>query len=157
MSRTFGAGIFSLRHRAAVIAVLTLLTVGACAAEGDDEPTATPHPLAGGVLATFDVTGERFKVWVTNEQTIEDLFSLQSGESSANIPNGVTRRGPGQADHNEPYSWHMDPEDISMAEVTIELCDGSPSYVDENIGEWQDQVGRYCPWSADLVSLEDYR
>jgi len=28
----------------------------------------------GGVLATFDVVGERFKVWVTNPETVQQLF-----------------------------------------------------------------------------------
>ncbi len=44
-----------------------------------------------------------------------------------------------------------------MAEVTIELCDGTPSYVEAHLDEWIEQVGRYCPWSARLVALEDRR
>ena len=33
--------------------------------------------LRGGVLATFEVEGERFRVWTTNPQTIHDLRDLQ--------------------------------------------------------------------------------
>lgn len=119
--------------------------------------TPTPHPLAGGVLATFDVLGQRFQVWVTNPQTIQQILDLQAGKSTANIPNGRILRGPGQGEHNAPWSWHLDPQDTAMAEVTIEACDGELTFVEENLSEFVDTVGRYCPWSAKLVSVEDYR
>ena len=44
-----------------------------------------------------------------------------------------------------------------MAEFTIEVCDGRPSFVEENVDEFVDNVGRYCPWSAALVQVEDFR
>jgi hypothetical protein len=112
--------------------------------------------LTGGALATFEVEGERFRVWTTNPQTIHDLYELQQGTSTANIPNGRILRGAGQARHNAPYRWHLDPQDIAMAEVAIELCDGLPSYIEENVEEFVDRVGRYCPWAAELVELRDF-
>lgn len=139
----------------AVLALLSLALV-ACASLAP-APAPTPSPLSGGILATFEVVGERFRVWITNPQTIEQVLALQAGESRANIPNGLIRRGPGQGDHNAPYSWHLDPEEIEMAEMTMELCDGTPSFVEENVGEFVDNVGRFCPWSAQLVEVEDHR
>jgi hypothetical protein len=112
--------------------------------------------LRGGALATFDVEGERFRAWTTNPQTIHDLHALQQGTSTASIPNGRILRGPGRARHNAPYRWHLDPQDIAMAEATIELCDGLPSYVEENVDEFVENVGRYCPWAAKLVELRDF-
>ena len=97
------------------------------------------------------------RVWVTNPQTLQQLLDLRDGKSSANIPNGRILRGPGQGDHNAPYSWHLDPEEIEMAEFTIEICDGRPSFVEANVGEFVDNVRRYCPWSARLVELQDFR
>jgi len=114
------------------------------------------NALKGGALATFEVEGERFRVWTTNPQTIHDLHELQQGTSTANIPNGRILRGPGRASHNAPYHWHLDPQDITMAEVAIEFCDALPSYVEENVEEFVGRVGRYCPWSAKLVELRDY-
>jgi hypothetical protein len=114
------------------------------------------NALRGGALATFEVEGERFCVWTTNPQTIHDLHELQQGTSTANIPNGRILRGPGRARHNAPYHWHLDPQDIAMAEVAIEVCDGLPSYVEENVDEFVERVGRYCPWAAKLVELRDF-
>jgi hypothetical protein len=102
------------------------------------------------------VVGERFRTWTTNPQTIQDLYELQQGTSTANIPNGRILRGAGRARHNAPYHWHLDPQDIAMAEATIELCDGLPSYVEENVDDYVENVGRYCPWAAKLVELRDF-
>jgi hypothetical protein len=113
--------------------------------------------LEGGVLATFEVEGETFKAWVTNPTTIEQLEDLEAGQSTANIPAGDIEYGPGQANHNAPWSWHIDPEKIVMAEATIELCDGTPSYVEEHLTEFVETIGSYCPWGAELVDLVDYR
>ncbi len=112
--------------------------------------------LRGGVLATFEASGERFQAWVTDPRTMWDLSQLQRGESTANIPNGRILRGPGLAGHNAPWSWHLDPEDVVMADMTIEVCDAEPSYVEENVGEFVDNLGRYCPWDAKLVGLKNY-
>jgi hypothetical protein len=115
-----------------------------------------PNALKGGVLATFVVSGERFRVWVSNPQTIWDLYRLKKGLSTASIPNGRILRGPGRAAHNVPYRWHLDPQDITMADFTTEVCDAMPSHVEENLGEFVDNVGRYCPWTARLVELRNY-
>ena len=115
-----------------------------------------PGALRGGALASFEVDGERFRVWTTNPQTIHDLHEVRRGTSTANIPNGRILRGPGQARHNAPYHWHLDPQDIAMTEAAIELCDGLPWYVEENVDEFVERVGRYCPWAAELVELRDY-
>lgn len=140
---------------AALVGLIALvLVLMACAT-----PTTTPEPgeLSGGILATFEVVDEEFRVWVTNPDTIQQILDLQRGTGSANIPNGRILRGSGQADHNEPWSWHLDPEQIEMSEVTIELCDGAPSFVEEELDYFVETVGRYCPWSVRLVAVEDYR
>ncbi len=140
-------------HR--TLLILMLAVTAACA------PAATPAtpvaPLSGGVLATFAAAGDTFNVWVTNPTTIDQLMALQAGDSAANIPNGKILAGPGAGDHNAPWSWHLDPEDIEMAELTIEVCDGAPSYVEEHLTDFTDTVGRYCPWSAQLTGLQDLR
>jgi hypothetical protein len=123
-------------------------------------PSPTPgDPLAGGVLATFKTVGpnsETFSVWVTNAATIDDLLEIQAGIGTARHPNGKILRGAGRGDHNAPYSWHLDPEDTQMVDVSAEVCDGRPSVVDANLDAFL-AIERYCPWAAALDSLEDHR
>ena len=107
---------------------------------------------SAAIIATFAVGDETFRVRIDNPATIDQVRALERGESTAAIPNGRLLAG---ADGNEPWSWHLDSVDIEMAEVTIELCDGTPSMVEAGLDYWLNTVGRYCPWSAQLVSVED--
>jgi hypothetical protein len=100
------------------------------------------------------VGGERFRAWVTNPDTVKDLIALRAGTSTATIPNGRLLPGPGRAGHNKPWHWHLDPKHIQMAEVTTEVCDGAPSYVEAHLNDFLAATGRYCPWSATLVALK---
>jgi hypothetical protein len=115
-----------------------------------------PAPsLSGGILVTFDVEGEEYRIFVKNEDTIEDILALQRGESEAAIPSGKIIGEP--VFYNQPWSWHIDPVDVHMAEFTIEVCSGLPSHVENDIDYWVNTVGRFCPWSAEIVEIEDYR
>ncbi len=133
-----------------------LLLLGVLAACGDDV-SGPGDELSGGVLATFDVQGEVFHVRVTNAGTIAQLLDLRDGLSVANIPIGPLLAGPGRGDHNSPWSWHLDPAETSMAELTIEVCSGLPSFVEADLDVWLNNVGSYCPWSAELAGLQDFR
>ena len=57
---------------------------------------------------------------------------------------------PGNGGFNAPWSWHFDPERVRMAEIAIEVCDGQPSYVEENLADF---VTAYCPWGARVVAI----
>jgi hypothetical protein len=155
------------RHLVSLFALLlSIILITACAAPvpaATPVPTTvpttapTPNPLAGGILATFELNDQEFRVWVTNPDTIQQILDLRDGKSGDNIPNGKILRGPGPGDYNAPWSWHLDPQEIEMAFATMEVCDAEPNYVEENVDEFVDVVTRYCPWSAKLISVEDFR
>ena len=140
------------RFRRAATILAALLALGC-----SSSPTAPSPDLRGGVVATFAVGSEQFNVFVTNPSAISQLIALRDGSGVANIPNARIHRGSGAGNHNAPYSWHLDPGDIEITALTIELCDGAPSYVEANVGEYVEVVKRYCPWGARLVGLTDYR
>ena len=139
--------------KCSLLAVL-LLTQLRC-----DSDTVDPRDAAlqGGVLAMFSVRGEIFRVWITNPNTIQQLLDLRAGTGLASIPNGPLLTGPGQGRHNEPWNWHLDPEETQLAETTIEVCDGLPSDVEADLDYWMANVKRFCPWSASLEGFMDYR
>jgi len=60
--------------------------------------------------------------------------------------NGVIAYGNGG--HNLSWSWHFVPHQWSLAEMSIELCDGNPLLVEQDIDYWVGTVGRFCPWSS---------
>ena len=112
-------------------------------------------PLSGGILVTFDVVGEQYSIFITNNKTIEEVFAVQRGESQATIPNGLVVKG--TVFYNQPWSWHIDSEDIHMVEMTIELYDGVPSFVESELEYWLESVHRYAPWFATIKTIEDFR
>jgi hypothetical protein len=138
-----------------LLAVLILSAfLVACSPE---EPERAPElgALEGGILATFEVVNERFKVFITNEETIQQILDLQGSVGTETIPNGPVRRGPGEADHNLPYSWHLDPEQTVLTEFSDLICDAAPTYIEEHLDEFEGYV--YCPGDSQLVEVLDFR
>ena len=61
------------------------------------------------------------------------------------FPAGPLLRGDGG--FNAPWSWHFDPDQVRMVEAAIEVCDGTPSYVETHLSDFP----TYCPWGARIV------
>lgn len=139
-----------------LVALATLTLVCGCGGYSPSEPS-PPNEMRGGVLATFTVGPEQFKVWITNPAAIERVLALRAGGGGGSIPNGRIHRGSGRAGHNAPFSWHLDADDIQVVDVAIELCDGRPSYVEQHVAEYVDTINRYCPWGAKVTAVADYR
>lgn len=120
-------------------------------ADANDASSAASMSNDTAMLAEFNVAGELFRAWTADSMVVQQLLDLYYGLSTANIPVGPVGAGPGLANHNLPWSWHMD---ISqMAEFTIELCDGRPSDIEADVNGWIASVGQFCPWSAQLLQL----
>jgi hypothetical protein len=132
----------SLRLRALAAAALITIAASVNSACDDDGPTAPSE----GAIATFRVENETFRVHLTTDEQIRGA-ELALGNGPAKIPNGRLVAG---EDVNEGYSWHL--VDVTFAEVTIELCDGLPSEVQRAGVSFGG--GRYCPWSARVVSID---
>jgi len=64
--------------------------------------------------------------------------------------NGIIERGNGG--HNLGWGWHFTPNRWALAEVSMELCDGNSTLVEQDIAYWVDTVGRYCPWASYVKS-----
>jgi hypothetical protein len=124
--------------------MLPLFLLGAVVAGGchEDGPT-SPTPAA---VATFAVGGETFRVALTSADQVAAARAAQNG-GAARIP--VGRIVPG-TQVNTGWSWHL--EDVAFAEVTIELCDGRPSDVEETGVQFGG--GRFCPWTAAVVRID---
>lgn len=136
-----------------VAAAALCMTIGC-----DGGPTSpSPSELRGGVLLTFRVVGEPFKVWITNPTTIDRALALQQGSSRASIPIGPLQRDAGRGAHNAPYAWHLDPETTQLVDAAIEVCDGTPTLVERNLDYFVNVVRAYCPWAAQLIRFDDYR
>jgi hypothetical protein len=107
-------------------------------------------PRSEGVIVTFRVAGsQEYKIRLTDPADIEIARKLLAGEEAPRIPNGVVVRG--DPDVNAGYSWHIDPESVEFADLTTEVCDGLPSDVEQGLIA----SDRYCPWSAEVITIDE--
>jgi len=123
-----------------------LVTVGlAVSLTACSRSSTSPSPTAA--LVTFRVVNETFKALLTDAAVIDTARRTQSG-AVRRFPTGRIVAG---TDVNTGWSWHL--VDVEMVEASIEVCDGRPSDVERAGVSYGG--GRFCPWSATVVSIED--
>jgi len=109
-----------------------------------------------------DSTSAQNFVTVTNDIDLADLAGaeLQLPFSERTLfPIGPIDRGDGN--HNfhsaeQPdykWNWHFIPEDWTLTDASIPLCDGNAVVVEQAIGYWVDTVGQFCPSGARVVGV----
>lgn len=124
---------------------LLLLTLAGGAIAACDNETTEPGDSAEFTVA---VENEQFRVRIEDPIEIAQARALINSGNSINI-NGEILRGTGG--FNAGYSWHLKPSSVELVDLTIELCDGMPSYVEENVDYYVDTVKAYCPWGARIT------
>ena len=92
--------------------------------------------------------GETFVVRIADPELIAQARRIADGLEPQRIVTGRLRCGDGG--FNLPWSWHLDPQTVQLAEVAIELCDGCPSFVEMDLAYWLG-IGIFCPWSSEIV------
>lgn len=139
--------------RAAALLLLSLFAV-ACSTgaspSASTPPSITPSASSsGGVVVTFQVADEQYRIELTDPADIAIARRLLAGEEAPSIPNGVVVRGDPSV--NTGYTWHIDPASVEFADVTVEVCDGRPSDVEAD----EITSDRYCPWDAKVVGIDE--
>jgi hypothetical protein len=104
-------------------------------------------PSPANAIVTFRVVDETFKVLLTDPAVIDLARRTQAG-TVKRFPSGRIVSG---SDVNTGWTWHL--ADVELVEASIEVCDGRPSDVERSGATFGG--GRYCPWSAVVVSIQD--
>ena len=114
----------------------------------ESSPPASSTP--NGVVVIMRTAGdEEYRILLTDAAEIATAEALAAGNHDPMIPLGtIVRTDDGGV--NTGYSWHIDPASFEWAEMTMELCDGQPSYVEDGTLSGD----TFCPWSARVVSVE---
>jgi hypothetical protein len=85
-----------------------------------------------------------FVVFAAEPQAVEQMRSEAAAADKTMNVSGIVR--PGRTRYNPDWKFTMAPTSIILAEVWIEVCDGSPYYVQKHRDEWRGD--RWCPWSS---------
>jgi hypothetical protein len=137
------------RLAAACLALLAVAaTLTACSPSGTDVGVSAP------AVVTFEVAEtQSYKIRLDTQEQVDHVQRLMAGNEEGRIPNGrIDRDGDGGV--NAPWSWHIDPSTLEFVDVTTEVCDGLPEFVEDGTltSDW------YCPWHVvptELVALDE--
>src|SRR5262249_30506716 len=122
-------------RKAASFAVAVVLS-GSCGGS----PTSPKVPTF-----VVDVGGERFMLRLTSPSAIQAAKDRIAGLNNR-FPQGPLLSGDGG--FNSPWTWHLDPDKTQLVDIAIEVCDGTPSYVETH----QSGFPVYCPWGGRIIS-----
>ena len=126
--------------------LFVLLFFVACDHDGNDGAS-----YAG--VFEVEVTGqERFFIALNDEAQV-DLAMQRMEEGTIGVIHGTVVRGDGG--FNDPYAWHLDPATVTFPDMAMEVCDGRPQFIQDDLDYWVDTVRYYCPWGAQIVRRVD--
>lgn len=94
--------------------------------------------------------GEIFRILLRDSSVIAQARALV-GAGTRRIVLGTLARGNGG--FNTPWNWHLDPDTVRFPDLAIELCDGCPSDVEMNGGNWGN--GTFCPWTSEIIAEQN--
>jgi len=94
------------------------------------------------------IPDDSYRYFRVTYPTIENELSKPWGQRFKHI-NGTIVRGNG--DYNYDWSWRFEDNTWTIVEISIELCDGNPFYIEENLDYYINTInGNYCPWSSQI-------
>ena len=119
-------------------------------------------PRVDGAVVTFAFSGstDTMRVHVRKASTIEAARAYIQTQTGPKFPIGTIVRGAGA---DPKYPFHYLPDEVSLAEVAMELCDGRPMKTEAAVEQFfTGSTGRsnaptatYCPWGAYPVAVRD--
>ena len=128
--------------------VVLLMVVFLMCCGGHDAPTSTPERAFLFAMRGIPDAEGQF-VAVTSEPgtlaALERQLALPEDQRMLHINGPIA---PGNGGHNLGWSWHFQPDRWELAEISIELCDGRPQHVEDDVNRWIADVGRFCPWAS---------
>lgn len=109
-----------------------------------------PSEIQGKSFILQTANGDKFTVYATDPEAIQLLTDNYYDLNNMFVTGRLVI---GNGGFNSPWSWHLDPDHVTMAEFAIELCDGTPSEVEHNLPYWLFQVETFCPWSSKVIQI----
>lgn len=91
----------------------------------------------------FRERNAEFSVFVSTQNEIDQMTTEADADDKTLIVSGIVKK---QVPYNSRWNFSMGHRTIELGEVFIEVCDGSPKYVQRHRGEWLGD--RWCPWSS---------
>lgn len=92
---------------------------------------------------------DTFYAWTNQADVLENVdaqLALPEADRGQHL-NGKIAELPEGCNWNKEWSWYFPANDWDLADLSIEVCDGNPQYVEDNLETYLD-IERFCPWSS---------
>lgn len=128
------------------VAVAAILALPAC------RDTTEPRAADGYMIVRFGFRGDAegsfdFTARAARPSLLDSVRAeLALPVDERRFPNGPVQAA--ESGENLTWRWAYVPDAWHLTDFSVELCDATPRYVEDNLDEWLASVGYYCPWSA---------
>lgn len=101
-------------------------------------------------------TSETYVLALSDPDQIAEAREILANPLEGPIVTGTIARGDGGYNRNMTapgspvYSWHID-EFTGFVDLTAEVCDGGPLFVEFDLEYWLESVGHICFWRPTVV------
>lgn len=136
-----------------IVWLLLLAALSFAACEEDDNQLCTVDTDAENFRFyefVHRASNETFVAWTSDSAVIAQIeaqLSLPVVGRDQHINGKIDRIPEHCGELNGRWSWYFVPNEWALADLSIEVCDGEPQYVEEHLQDYLD-IERYCPWSA---------
>lgn len=145
-----------MQYENRVALLVALLLLAGCDGSSPGSPM---DDMPGAVTFLFkmhgDVSGEQdFQAVTSDDEVIamvREQLLLPENERNLFIIGPIDRGNDG---HNLDWNWHFVPDQWTLTEFAIELCDGNAVLVSQDVDYWVDTVGQFCPWGSYVAREE---
>jgi hypothetical protein len=148
-----------LKPFSVLVAGIVALLLASCASS---EHAAGPSRLASKTTTetipvdfVVQVVFQSFVIRLVRDDQIAIARARVNKFQKQGIVSGKLLAGDGgfnrDPNNSKKWSWRLDPESIHFPQWSMEVCDGKPSDVEENVDHWVNDIKMYCPWSAQII------
>jgi hypothetical protein len=137
-----------------IACVLLLFPLAGCGGGGEGNGERPPGGAADFVVLVDRAPSqadERFVVRLVRPEQIAAARAMAAGQQPAQIVFGDLADGGGGFNRDpvagRAWTWHLVPDSVRFVDVTAEIYDGAPSWVEREKAEWL-RLGRYGPWGS---------
>jgi hypothetical protein len=130
-----------------VLMMIFIIPLGCDSDNGSDHDDGNAKSFRFGMH--FDASGTEDFIAKTSDPELIDIIAAELEnppyQRFLHIHGRIERGNDG---YNLNWSWHFVSGEWDLAEMSIEVCDGTPSYVEENLDEWLSMQDSFCPWDS---------
>eukprot|EP00931_Biecheleriopsis_adriatica_P009286 TRINITY_DN110369_c0_g1_i1.p1 TRINITY_DN110369_c0_g1~~TRINITY_DN110369_c0_g1_i1.p1 ORF type:complete len:339 (+),score=36.86 TRINITY_DN110369_c0_g1_i1:141-1157(+) len=120
------------------------------------------HSRPRGALVTLSISSElddamySTRLWVADDEFIDQAIVLSSDISQRRMVPLFTEVVEG-TDCDVQWSWHVNPSGAFWVDLSTEVCDATPQYIEDHKEDWIRSPGAWCPWGIKFVNVTDNR